>query len=524
MKWKSLCFLLVCLFLIKIADAASANEGKVSFADVNLEAAVRDTLNKSAGDITILDMERLTSMDASGRGISDLSGIEYATHLQSLNLADNSIRDVTKLGALSSLETLILNQNEIAEWNALGNLALLKSLWLTGNQITELTGIESLTQLESLYLANNQIGSLSGLEHLLQLKELNLAGNQIHDLVAIQTLTQLQSLNIEENQVTSISGLHALNQLEWLSLAFNQIKDLTPIGELSQLQYLDVRGAAISAESNQVLEKLQNQGGIVEYSINNPPQSTLTGSQQVTTGQTFDITMGLSNVTQSVYQIMYAQDLALHYDPAKLQFESVASLQDGFQVIDKMESVPGQIRIVAASVKANQADLGIPAQGDLLSFKFKVKSTTQATNTAVSVDDVVIANGQGKELQVGGASREIQITVTSTPVDKSLLNVAVASAQAKYDTAVEGNEDGLYVIGSKAQLQSALDAAKAKANDPNATQQQVDDAKAALEAAIQVFESMRITADINGQGGITIGDLAIVAGAYGKQQDQAGWN
>ncbi|MFD0616149.1 carbohydrate-binding protein [Paenibacillus sp. GCM10027629] len=251
------------------------------------------------------------------------------------------------------------------------------------------------------------------------------------------------------------------------------------------------------------------------------PQSTLTGAQQVTPGQTFDITMGLSNVTQSVYQQMYAQDLTLHYDPAKLQFESVASLKDGFQVIDKMESVPGKIRIVAASVKENQGMLGVPAQGDLLSFKFKVKSGAQATNTAVSVDDVVIANGQGNELSVNGSSREIQISIT---VDKSQLNTLIASAQAKHNAAVEGEEDGLYVVGSKAQLQSAIDAARATANDPNATQQQVDDAKAALDAAIQVFDTKKITADVNGQGGITIGDLAIVAGAYGKQEGQAGWN
>ncbi|NHW38120.1 hypothetical protein GQF04_26865 [Paenibacillus aceris] len=51
----------------------------------------------------------------------------------------------------------------------------------------------------------------------------------------------------------------------------------------------------------------------------------------------------------------------------------------------------------------------------------------------------------------------------------------------------------------------------------------MDSAKAALEAAIQVFDSNRISADING-GGVTIGDLAIVAGAYGTQEGQTGWN
>ncbi|WP_054027488.1 discoidin domain-containing protein [Bacillus sp. FJAT-28004] len=246
------------------------------------------------------------------------------------------------------------------------------------------------------------------------------------------------------------------------------------------------------------------------------PATTLTGLQQVSSGQTFDVKMGLTGVTQSVYQSVYAQDLTLHYNPVNVQFDSVTSLKDGFQVIEQKETAPGQIRIIASSVEASQ---GVLAQGDLLNFKFTAKSATDATT--ISVDNVVIANGQGNELKVNGASHEIQISKT---IDKSLLNALITSAQAKYDAAVEGNGHGMYVNGSKAALQSAIAAAKATANDPNATQQQVDSAKAALEAAIQVFDTKKINADVNRDGNISIGDLAIVAAAYGKQQDQAGWN
>ncbi|MFD0616120.1 carbohydrate-binding protein [Paenibacillus sp. GCM10027629] len=246
------------------------------------------------------------------------------------------------------------------------------------------------------------------------------------------------------------------------------------------------------------------------------PKSTLTGADQAAPGQTFDLTMGLSGVTESVYQQLYGQDLTLHYDPMSLQFNSVTSLKEGFKVIDQKEKVPGQVRIVAASVGEN-----VYAQGDLLTFNFTAKSAAQATDTTVSVSNVIIASGEGNELQVGEVSHKLQISI---PVDKSLLNAAIASAQTKYDAAVEGNGHGLYVVGSKAQLQSAIDAAKATANDPNATQQQVDSAKSALEAAIQVFESKKISADVNGKDGITVGDLAIVAAAYGKQEGQPGWN
>ncbi|WP_314584853.1 LamG-like jellyroll fold domain-containing protein [Paenibacillus terrigena] len=248
------------------------------------------------------------------------------------------------------------------------------------------------------------------------------------------------------------------------------------------------------------------------------PQSTLTGAHQAAPGQTFDLTMGLSGVTESVYQQMYAQDLTLHYDPANVKFDSVTSLRDEFEVIDHKEIVPGQIRIVAASVGGKQ---GVSAQGDLLKFKFTVKSDTQATDTTVSVGDVAVANGEGNELPLNGASHALQISMT---IDKSGLNAAIASAEAKHDAAVEGNEHGMYAKGSKAQLQSAIDAAKATASDPNATQQQVDSAKSTLEAAIQVFESKKISADVNGKDGITVGDLAIVAAAYGKQEGQPGWN
>ncbi|MFD0616118.1 LamG-like jellyroll fold domain-containing protein [Paenibacillus sp. GCM10027629] len=247
------------------------------------------------------------------------------------------------------------------------------------------------------------------------------------------------------------------------------------------------------------------------------PHSTLTGLDQVAPGQTFDLTMGLSGVTESVYQQIYAQDLTLQYDPAKLQFDSATSLRDEFEVIDHKEIVPGKIRIVAASVGGKQ---GVSAEGDLLKFKFTVKSGP-ADNTTVSVDDVAIANGEGNELLMNGSSHALQISI---PVDKSGLNAAIASAQAKYDAAVEGNEHGMYAKGSKAQLQLAIDAAKATANDPNATQQQVDSAKSALETAVQVFESKKISADVNGKDGITVGDLAIVAAAYGKQEGQPGWN
>lgn len=266
-KWRNLCFLLVCSVLVGLTNEAYASGKAVSFVDVKLEAAVRDKLHKSTGDITDDDMEGLTELDASNRGIKDIGGIEYAIHLKSLNLSGNEIKDAAKIGSLTNVETLILNNNQIANMDAFSKLVDLKSLWLMNNHITGLSGVSALIHLEHLYLANNQIDSLAGLEAMLQIKELNLAGNQIHALTPLTALNKLESLNVENNQITDISGMESLGQLQWLSLAYNPVTQISPIGELVRLQYINQRGFAVSSDSNELLKQLKNRGVIVEHAL-----------------------------------------------------------------------------------------------------------------------------------------------------------------------------------------------------------------------------------------------------------------
>ena len=60
--------------------------------DVNLRAAIRDALGKSAfAPITVTDMARLTTLDASNRNIRELDGLESAPQLTDLNLEGNPL-------------------------------------------------------------------------------------------------------------------------------------------------------------------------------------------------------------------------------------------------------------------------------------------------------------------------------------------------------------------------------------------------------------------------------------------------
>ena len=61
----------------------------LSFPDSSLEAAIREAINKPEGPIVISDLEPFTALETRGRGISDLTGLEYCINLQVLEPLNN---------------------------------------------------------------------------------------------------------------------------------------------------------------------------------------------------------------------------------------------------------------------------------------------------------------------------------------------------------------------------------------------------------------------------------------------------
>ena len=86
----------VCLFVVSSLGIVGGVCGdEVNFPDPNLEAAIREAINKPEGPITDEDLAGLTELDASNRGISDLTGIEHCINLQWLDLRGNQITDIS---------------------------------------------------------------------------------------------------------------------------------------------------------------------------------------------------------------------------------------------------------------------------------------------------------------------------------------------------------------------------------------------------------------------------------------------
>jgi len=160
-------------------------DGPVYFADANLKAAVEDALGVT--DPTAVDMLALESLDASKRGIADLTGLEYAINLVTLMLNNNSIVDISPLGGLIKLETLYLYGNDIVDISAVSDLENLSYLHLSYNEIEVISdpdfNLSKLTKLERLYLHHNEIRDICPL--------------------AIPELTEFRTLTLYDNELLS---------------------------------------------------------------------------------------------------------------------------------------------------------------------------------------------------------------------------------------------------------------------------------------------------------------------------------
>lgn len=87
---------------------------RVDMPDQNLRAAINEALGRDLmSAITQGDMLRLATLDISNRGIADLTGLQYAANLTSLNAQNNQITSTTPLNGLTNLVLVQLEGNPI---------------------------------------------------------------------------------------------------------------------------------------------------------------------------------------------------------------------------------------------------------------------------------------------------------------------------------------------------------------------------------------------------------------------------
>lgn len=211
------------------------NSPVASIPDENLLAAVREALGISEGqNVTIGELQTLTQLSATQRGIASLAGLESAVALEEIDISGNAITDISPLRDLPNLRILKASQNQITDLTAMGTLVTLTHLSLNSNGISSVSALSGLNQLLYLSLTNNQIADLSGLSTLTALRELRLGSNQIVNTDSLASLSNLQYLSLLRNEITDPSALGTLTGLKELDLSHNRIDTVFGLSDLSE--------------------------------------------------------------------------------------------------------------------------------------------------------------------------------------------------------------------------------------------------------------------------------------------------
>ena len=227
-------------------------EGATNLRTLDLGAEYVEAENRSINSNSVSDFSPLTgltklrSLYLGGSNISDISTVAGLTNLRTLGLGNNNISDISAVVGLTNLTSLNLGGNNISNISAVADLTSLTDLNLDNNNVSDISAVVGLTNLTSLNLGGNSVSDISAVAGLTQLTRLTLWGNNISDISAVSDLTNLTSLNLGGNSVSDISAVAGLTQLTRLTLWNNNISDISAVSDLTNLTSLDLGGNSVS--------------------------------------------------------------------------------------------------------------------------------------------------------------------------------------------------------------------------------------------------------------------------------------
>ena len=213
----------------------------VNIPDTNLRAAIAEELGKSPNaPITAEEMERLRKLDARNRGIQDLTGLQFATNLNLLNIPDNQVSDLSPLASLIGLHELRLENNPISDISPVRGLTNLIRLGLRLTLVSDISPVRRLTNLTIFSFRGTQVSGLSPLAGLINLEQLDFsnASESISDLSPLAGLINLKLVRSWNNSISDLSPLAGLTTLEIVDFCGGDISDLTPLAKLPNLKEL----------------------------------------------------------------------------------------------------------------------------------------------------------------------------------------------------------------------------------------------------------------------------------------------
>lgn len=231
---------LVLTGLVLIGFAVPVFAQEVLIPDPNLNAVVREALQKPVGPLTPQDMLSLTGLSAIFRNITNVQGLEAAQNLVSLDLQDNGITEVNILTNLTKLTVLDLSENRFSRLTIPGGMTNLMTLRLENGRLTNLSLSEGLTNLTSLRVGFNQLSDLALPADMTNLTELSAFQNQLTNLTLPPSLANLGTLNLDGNHLSSLQLPAGLTKLSFVALGGNQLTSFTVLADMTNMTALRI--------------------------------------------------------------------------------------------------------------------------------------------------------------------------------------------------------------------------------------------------------------------------------------------
>lgn len=229
------------------SSAGAVQVAAVDFLDRRLREALEEALGKESGAaISGAEMATLQSLDASGRRIANLAGLEHATNLAALYLDRNDITDISPLASLPRLAHLDLDDNPVYDPGPLAGLTQLSFLGLANTKVRDLSPLTGLFRLEWLRVGGPLLSELTPLVEIPRLRSLQIRAAPHARFEVLSRMTQLEQLELVDTGVVDLAPLASLTRLVHLILSGNPVKDLGPLAGLSRVGSLNLSHARIS--------------------------------------------------------------------------------------------------------------------------------------------------------------------------------------------------------------------------------------------------------------------------------------
>ncbi len=135
---------LVLTLLVLTNFLAPTQAAEVVIPDPGLNAAIRQALQKPNGPLSDQDLLGVTNLNASGRSISSIQGLDAAHNLLLVDLNSNLLTNFVLAGGLTNLITLELFNNHLTNLTLPPDLTKLDTLLLDGNPLQTLVLSEPL--------------------------------------------------------------------------------------------------------------------------------------------------------------------------------------------------------------------------------------------------------------------------------------------------------------------------------------------------------------------------------------------